>query len=95
MILRQVLSPERVVLAVEDNKAQAIENLKQLLPEFPQIELAVLPTRYPQGAEKQLIQSLTGREVPPAQLPVSVGCAVFNVSTFAAPAGRSPLLSCR
>ena len=84
MILRQVLSPERVVLAVEDNKAQAIENLKQLLPEFPQIELAVLPTRYPQGAEKQLIQSLTGREVPPAQLPVSVGCAVFNVSTFAA-----------
>ena len=84
MILRQVLSPERVVLAVEDNKAQAIENLKKLLPEFPQIELAVLPTRYPQGAEKQLIQSLTGREVPPAQLPVSVGCAVFNVSTFAA-----------
>ena len=84
MILRQVLSPERVVLAVEDNKAQAIENLKQLLPEFPQIELAVLPTRYPQGAEKQLIQSLTDREVPPAQLPVSVGCAVFNVSTFAA-----------
>lgn len=84
MILRQVLSPERVVLAVEDNKAQAIENLKRLLPEFPQIELAVLPTRYPQGAEKQLIQSLTGREVPPAQLPVSVGCAVFNVSTFAA-----------
>lgn len=84
MILRQVLSPERVVLAVEDNKAQAIANLKQLLPEFPQIELAVLPTRYPQGAEKQLIQSLTGREVPPAQLPVSVGCAVFNVSTFAA-----------
>ena len=84
MILRQVLSPERVVLAVEDNKAQAIANLKQLLPEFPQIELAVLPTRYPQGAEKQLIQSLTDREVPPAQLPVSVGCAVFNVSTFAA-----------
>ena len=84
MILRQVLSPERVVLAVEDNKAQAIENLKKLLPEFPQIELAVLPTRYPQGAEKQLIQSLTDREVPPAQLPVSVGCAVFNVSTFAA-----------
>lgn len=84
MILRQVLSPERVVLAVEDNKAEAIEKVRALLKDFPHIELAVLPTRYPQGAEKQLIQSLTGREVPPAQLPVSVGCAVFNVSTFAA-----------
>ena len=84
MILRQVLSPERVVLAVEDNKAEAIEKVRALLKDFPHIELAVLPPRYPQGAEKHLIQSLTGPEVPPAQLPVSVGCAVFNVSTFAA-----------
>ena len=84
MILRQVLKPERMVLAVEDNKAEAIEKVNGLLKEFPHIELAVLPTRYPQGAEKQLIQSLTQREVPPGQLPVSVGCAVFNVSTFAA-----------
>ena len=84
MILRQVLQPARVVLAVEDNKAEAIEKVNGLLKAFPNIELAVLPTRYPQGAEKQLIQSLTGREVPPGQLPVSVGCAVFNVSTFAA-----------
>ena len=84
MILRQVLKPNRVVLAVEDNKAEAIEKVSGLLKDFPNIELAVLPTRYPQGAEKQLIQSLTKREVPPGQLPVSVGCAVFNVSTFAA-----------
>ena len=83
-ILAQVLSPDRMVLAVEDNKAEAIEKIQALLPSYAPIELAVLPTRYPQGAEKQLIQSLTGREVPPAQLPVSVGCAVFNVSTFAA-----------
>ncbi len=83
-ILRQVLQPERLVLAVEDNKAAAIEGLRAILPEYCSIELAVLPTRYPQGAEKQLIQALTGREVPPGQLPVSVGCAVFNVSTFAA-----------
>jgi len=72
------------VLAVEDNKAEAIEKIRSLQKEFPQVELAVLPTRYPQGAEKQLIQSLTRREVSPGQLPVSVGCAVFNVSTFAA-----------
>ena len=84
MILDRVLSPKRIVLAVEDNKVQAIEKLSQLKAEFPRIEIAVLPTRYPQGAEKQLILSLTGREVPGGQLPVSVGCAVFNVSTFAA-----------
>ncbi|MBQ3192492.1 MAG: electron transport complex subunit RsxC [Oscillospiraceae bacterium] len=83
-ILGQVLKPNRMVLAVEDNKAEAIEKVNGLLKDFPGIELAVLPTRYPQGAEKQLIQSLTKREVPPGQLPVSVGCAVFNVSTFAA-----------
>ncbi len=83
-ILRHVLKPERVVLAVEDNKKEAIEGLKKLLPEYPGIELAVLPTMYPQGAEKQLIQAVTGREVKPGQLPVSVGCAVFNVSTYAA-----------
>ena len=83
-ILRQVLSAERTVLAVEDNKAAAIETIRALLPQYPGIELAVLPTRYPQGAEKQLIQALTGREVAPGSLPVSVGCAVFNVSTYAA-----------
>ena len=83
-ILRQVLNPNRVVLAVEDNKAEAIEKINAILPSYPGIELAVLPTRYPQGAEKQLIQALTRREVPPGQLPVSVGCAVFNVSTYAA-----------
>ena len=83
-ILAQVLEPERVVLAVEDNKQKALEILKPLLKEFPNIELKVLPTRYPQGSEKQLIQAVTGRQVPSGQLPISVGCAVFNVATFAA-----------
>ena len=83
-ILQHVLKPNRVILAVEDNKAEAIEKVKSCLQDFSGIELAVLPTRYPQGAEKQLIQSLTGREVKPGSLPVSVGCAVFNVSTYAA-----------
>lgn len=83
-ILRHVLKPERVVLAVEDNKAAAIENIRPLLSQHEAIELRVLPTRYPQGAEKQLIQAVTGREVPVGKLPVSVGCAVFNVSTYAA-----------
>ena len=84
MILKKVLNPERMVLAVEDNKAEAIEKVRGILGDYPGIELAVLPTMYPQGAEKQLIQAVTGREVAPGQLPVSVNCAVFNVSTYAA-----------
>ena len=83
-VLKHILKPDRAVIAVEDNKAEAIAKLNALLPSYPGIEVAVLPTRYPQGAEKQLIQSVTGREVLPGQLPVSVGCAVFNVSTYAA-----------
>ena len=83
-IMRHVLKPERTVLAVEDNKKEAIAKLQGMMANYPGIELVILPTRYPQGAEKQLIQSVTGREVAPGQLPVSVGCAVFNVSTYAA-----------
>ena len=84
MILHGILNPAHLVLAVEDNKAEAIEKLKAMSKDYPAIEVRVLPTRYPQGAEKQLVQSVTGREVLPGKLPVSVGCAVFNVSTFAA-----------
>ena len=84
MLLRSLLDPQRTVLAVEDNKTEAIEELRKLQPSYPDIELVILPTRYPQGSEKQLIQAVTGRQVPPGQLPVKVGCAVFNVSTFAA-----------
>jgi len=84
MILYGILKPQRLVLAVEDNKAEAIAKIRTLQKEFPTVELKVLPTRYPQGAEKQLVQSITGREVPPGKLPANVGCAVFNVSTFAA-----------
>ena len=83
-ILARLLKPQRIVLAVEDNKAEAIEKIRGMLQDFQPIEVAVLPTRYPQGAEKQLVQALTKREVPPGKLPVNVGCAVFNVSTFAA-----------
>lgn len=83
-ILASVIHPEKLILAVEDNKVEAIEKLRGLSGDYPQIQLRILPTRYPQGAEKQLIQAVTGREVLPGQLPVSVQCAVFNVSTFAA-----------
>lgn len=84
MILDELLDPENLVLAVEANKAEAIQKLKALSKDFPKIQIRILPTLYPQGAEKQLVQSVTGREVLPGKLPVSVGCAIFNVSTFAA-----------
>ncbi|MBQ3222245.1 MAG: electron transport complex subunit RsxC, partial [Clostridia bacterium] len=82
-ILRHILKPARVCLAVEDNKTEAIAKVRSVLKDYPGIELSVLPTMYPQGSEKQLIQALTGREVAPGQLPASAGCAVFNVATFA------------
>ncbi len=84
LILNHLLHPKRIVLAVEDNKTVAIQGLNALKAEYPQIEIAVLPTRYPQGSEKQLIQAVTGRQVPPGGLPSHVGCVVYNVSTFAA-----------
>ena len=83
-IIGQVLKPKRVVLAVEENKKEAIEGLYKVLERETEITLKVLPTRFPQGADKQLIQAVTGKEIPPGQLPASVGCAVFNVATFAA-----------
>lgn len=83
-LLARVLKPDNVVLAVEDNKQEAIMSLRSLVKKYPGIELRILPTRYPQGSEKQLIQAVTGRQIPSGKLPVSVGCAVFNVATFAA-----------
>ena len=83
-LLQKVLKPDHVVLAVEDNKQEAIITLQRLVRNYPGIELMVLPTRYPQGSEKQLIQAVTGRQVPSGKLPVKVGCAVFNVASFAA-----------
>ncbi len=83
-IMHRILASSRMVIAVEDNKKAAIDRLTKLLSKYPDIELRVLPTRYPQGSEKQLIQAVTGREVPPGGLPTSVSCVVLNVSTFAA-----------
>ncbi|MBQ2434002.1 MAG: electron transport complex subunit RsxC, partial [Clostridia bacterium] len=83
-ILKAIIKPERAVIAIEDNKKEGIKAVRALLKDHPGIEVQVLPTRYPQGSEKQLIQALTKRQVPAGALPASVGCAVFNVATFAA-----------
>ncbi len=79
--LMRCLDLKWAVLAVEGNKPDAIAKLKKLLPSGSDIRLMVLRTRYPQGAEKQLIQSITGRQVPPGGLPADVACIVFNAFT--------------
>ncbi len=81
-IIRKILEPERTAIGIEANKPEAIEAMRAVLEEG--VELLPLRVRYPQGAEKQLIQSVTGRCVPPGGLPASVGCAVFNAATCAA-----------
>lgn len=83
-LLCRVIGPKRAVIALEDNKPQAADALRKVLEGEPSIELAILPTRYPQGAEKQVIQAVTGRQVPGGKLPRDLGCAVFNAATCAA-----------
>lgn len=81
-ILMKTLGLDKVYIGIEENKMDAVEHLKSLGGEGVVVE--PLHTRYPQGAEKQLIQRITGREVPPGGLPADVGCCVFNVGTAAA-----------
>lgn len=83
--LMKVFSLKSAVIAVESNKLPAIARLRAgLSRQDRSIRVATLHTRYPQGAEKQLIRTIAGREVPPGGLPAAVGCAVFNVVTAAA-----------
>lgn len=72
------------VIAVEANKPEAIAALKNTVVREPGISLQVMKVKYPQGAEKQLICALTGREVPPGGLPMDVGVAINNVGTAVA-----------
>ncbi len=83
-ILMRALGLKTAYIGVEGNKMDAIEHLRALSPEKSGIQVVALKTRYPQGAEKQLIQKITGRQVPPGKLPADVKCALFNTSTAAA-----------
>lgn len=73
----------RVIIAVEDNKPLAIEQLRNRTA-HTQVEVAVVQTKYPQGSEKQLIKAVMNREVPLGGLPSDVGVAMSNVGTIAA-----------
>ena len=80
-ILRYILRPEKVVIAIEDNKLEAVSALERALHGANDIEIRVIPTKYPSGAAKQLIQVLTGMEVPSGQRSYSIGVLMQNVGT--------------
>ena len=79
-IVHKIVNPKNVLVAIEDNKQEAILRMRQACLN-KNIEVIRLKTRYPRGAEKQLIQSLLHREVPPGGLPFHVGVIVQNVGT--------------
>lgn len=73
----------KAIIGVEDNKPKAIKKLSEVASSYDNITVCSLKSRYPQGAEKMLIQTLTGREVPSGKLPHDVGCLVMNVTSVA------------
>ncbi len=83
-ILLRVFSRIRCIIAVENNKPDAVTALRRAIGADNRIKIDLLKTKYPQGGEKQLIRAVTGREVPPGKLPADAGCVVFNVDTVAA-----------
>lgn len=87
-ICAKVLGNCPTVIAIEENKSQAImimssalTSLKHTSDVFSNIEIRVMKKKYPQGGEKQLIDAVTGRQVPSGKLPIDVGAVVQNVGT--------------
>ncbi len=70
------------VFGVEDNKKDCIEKLKAAIKDEPRMEVKALQTKYPQGAERQLIYALTKRAINSSMLPADAGCIVDNVETL-------------
>lgn len=85
-VLAHALQVDECVIAIEDNKTEAIEILNDALEKYAEIEikLILISSLYPAGGEKQLIKSITGIEVPAEGLPVDVGVVVYNVGTAVA-----------
>jgi electron transport complex protein RnfC len=83
-ILAYILGePKETLIGIEDNKPEAIESIKHASSES-KFEVVSFPTKYPSGGEKQLIQILTGKEVPSGGLPSELGIVLVNVGTAAA-----------
>ncbi|MCC8035644.1 MAG: electron transport complex subunit RsxC [Rikenellaceae bacterium] len=95
-LLARALGVEKSFIGIEKNKPDAIEHLMKLTVGDPQIAVIPLKVKYPQGGEKQLIEAVTKRQVPPGGLPLDVGVVVQNVGTavavYQAVVKRKPLI---
>ncbi len=80
LIMKKLEIPNAII-GIEEDKLAAIDKLTKLCVRYPNIKVQKLPGAYPQGAEKVLVHSLTGRVVEEGKLPSDVGCVVMNVST--------------
>lgn len=83
-IIARIVGAKRVLLAIEDRMRGALAAAREALGEATDIELAVVPTIYPEGGERQLVRVITGAEVPSGGLPADLGVLVHNVGTAAA-----------
>ncbi|MFN8241602.1 MAG: RnfABCDGE type electron transport complex subunit C [Bacteroidales bacterium] len=79
--MMKALGVTRAVIGIENNKPDAINNLRELLNGSGDIEVTPLKVKYPQGGEKQLIKALVNREVPSGGLPIDTGVVVQNAGT--------------
>lgn len=80
-IINKALGIQNAIIAIDENKPEAIEILSKLTRSYVGVNVQVCKTKYPQGGEKQLIKAITGREVPSGRLPMDAGCIVQNVGT--------------
>lgn len=80
-IMKKALGINTALVGIENNKPEAIRIMTEMSKKYNGTEIVPLKLKYPQGAEKQLINALTGREVPSGKLPIEVGCVVDNVGT--------------
>ncbi|HKK60152.1 MAG TPA: electron transport complex subunit RsxC, partial [Salinivirga sp.] len=80
-ILMTALGVQKAAIGIENNKPDAIEELRKISVEYPGIDIVPLKVKYPQGGEKQLIKAVMNREVPSGKLPIEVGAVVQNVGT--------------
>ena len=78
-LVRHIMGVTKASIGIEANKPDAIEAMQKAVGDMA--EVVVLPVKYPQGSEKQLIHAITGRRVPMKKLPSAVGVTVFNVAT--------------
>ncbi|CQH31431.1 electron transport complex subunit RsxC [Yersinia frederiksenii] len=83
-ILMHLLQPQQVLIGIEDNKPEAIKALQHALNGHDDIQLRVVPTKYPSGGAKQLTKILTSKEVPFGQHSSSIGVLMQNVGTVVA-----------